>query len=244
MSMDQRRNNLSHKLSQWIERVLLTAGIVLLAVWGAARLEGIIASRRAIERFETIDSPAPLSIGQMQDETSSNPSGINFSLWGKSRLRAYQRSLAHTSSTPLAILRIPAIHLEVSVLDGTDRLTLNHAVGRIAGTARFDEPGNVGIAGHRDGFFRGLKDVVVGDRIEVESGKGTTLYVVDRVGVVAPLDVSVLETSSGPSLTLVTCYPFYFIGPAPQRYIVSASQIRDRQRSNTKLDYRQPQPIS
>jgi len=106
---------------------------------------------------------------------------------------------------------------------GTDELTLNHGVGRIAGTAHPRDSGNIGIAGHRDGFFRGLKDVAVGDIIDLKTLTGTNTYAVDRIQIVSPRQVEVLGPTSVPSITLVTCYPFYFIGSAPQRYIVTAS---------------------
>jgi len=109
------------------------------------------------------------------------------------------------------------------LLDGTGALTLNHAVGRIAGTAWPGESGNIGIAGHRDSFFRGLRDVRVGDAIELETPTATNIYIVDQTQIVTPDAVDVLLPRSTPSLTLVTCYPFYFVGSAPQRFIVSAS---------------------
>ncbi len=136
------------------------------------------------------------------------------------------------SGVPLAVLTIPKIGLEVPLFDGTDEITLNHAVGRIAGTAQPGEEGNIGIAGHRDGFFRGLKDVEVGDAIELKTRKGTDMYFVDQTQIVKPNQVEVLQPRDVPSLTLVTCYPFYFLGSAPQRYIVTASLSRgDQQRS-------------
>ena len=119
------------------------------------------------------------------------------------------------------------IRLDVPVFDGTNDLTLNHAVGRIAGTARPGERGNIGIAGHRDGFFRGLKDIVLGDTSELKTSKGVDLYAVERVSIVSPTDVTALRPRSVPSLTLVTCYPFDFIGTAPKRYIVTTSLIRE-----------------
>ena len=126
---------------------------------------------------------------------------------------------------PLAVLRIPKVHLEVPVLDGTDDLTLNRGVGHIVGTVRPGEDGNIGIAGHRDGFFRALKDVGPGDTIELVTPKRVVRYAVDQIVLVRPEDVSVLQPRSRPSLTLVTCYPFYFVGSAPQRYIVQASVV-------------------
>src|SRR5208283_4723148 len=85
------------------------------------------------------------------------------------------------------------------------------------------ERGNLGIAGHRDGFFRGLKDVAQGDVIELVRPGKSDLYVIDRIQIVSPKDVSVLNSTAMPSLTLVTCFPFYFVGGAPQRYVVNAS---------------------
>jgi sortase A len=147
----------------------------------------------------------------------------DFSLWSAKRIQDYEESLASHFSPALAVLRIPRIQLEVPMLDGTDDVTLNRAVGLIAGTARPGEDGNIGIAGHRDGFFRGLKDVNPGDTLEVATQTKTSTYVIDKIVIVAPSDVSVLAPRMRPSITLVTCYPFYFLGSAPERYIVEAT---------------------
>ena len=124
---------------------------------------------------------------------------------------------------PLAILRIPKINLEVPVFNDTDDLTLNRGVGRIIGTAQLGQPGNLGIAGHRDGFFRGLKDVGPNDVIEVIRPGQTDFYAITQMQIVDPENVSVLAPTPAQTLTLVTCYPFYYVGNAPQRYIVTAS---------------------
>jgi sortase A len=116
--------------------------------------------------------------------------------------------------------------LEVPVLHGTDDITLNRGVGQIAGTAAPGEMGNIGIAGHRDGFFRNLKEVNKGDVIELETTTASAVYVVDRILVTGPDDVSVLKPRDTRSLTLVTCYPFHFIGPAPRRFVVEATLKR------------------
>jgi len=143
-------------------------------------------------------------------------------LWSPERIRAYEESRKQEAPAPLAVMRVPKIGLEVAVLDGTDDVTLNRAVGHIEDTARPGEPGNVGIAGHRDGFFRGLKDIARGDSIELETAASTAIYLVQDIRIVRPEDVDVLDPTSEPTLTLVTCYPFYFVGSAPQRYIVRA----------------------
>jgi len=120
------------------------------------------------------------------------------------------------------VLRIPRLKLEVPILEGTDDWTLNRAVGHIEDTAKPAERGNIGIAGHRDGFFRGLKDLATGDTLELELTTGVEHFRIERIWIVNPEDVSVLDPTSSKAITLVTCYPFYFVGSAPQRYIVRA----------------------
>jgi len=110
----------------------------------------------------------------------------------------------------------------VPVFNDTDDLTLNRGVGRITGTAQIDGPGNLGLAGHRDGFFRGLKDIGPGDIIELERRGGADRYVVNQIRIVSPEDTYVLDAMPERALTLVTCFPFYYVGSAPQRYIVTA----------------------
>jgi len=114
------------------------------------------------------------------------------------------------------------------VLPGTDDGTLDRAVGHIEGTAKPGTDGNAGIAGHRDGFFRGLKDISPGDVIELDTLQGNDSYRVERVWVVDPEDVSVLDPTSTRALTLVTCYPFYYVGSAPRRFIVRAVLAGDK----------------
>ena len=126
------------------------------------------------------------------------------------------------AQTSLAVLRIPRIGLEVPVLEGTDESTLKRAVGHIEDTAIPGAAGNSGIAGHRTSFFRGLKDIRPGDVIELETPAGVERYRVERTWIVDPEDVSVLEPTPSPSVTLVTCYPFNYVGSAPRRFIVRA----------------------
>ena len=97
---------------------------------------------------------------------------------------------------------------------------MNRGAGWIEGTAELGTTGNIGLAGHRDGFFRGLKDIKSGDVIELETLDGSLTYRVSEITIVDPEDVYVLAPTPEPSVTLVTCYPFYFVGNAPKRYIV------------------------
>jgi len=137
-------------------------------------------------------------------------------------------AIHNAGEVPLAILRIPKIYLQVPVLGGTDEVTLNRGVGQIAGTAAPGEKGNIGIAGHRDGFFRNLKDVSRGDLIELQTTRSYAIYVVNRILITGPDDASALRSSDEQLLTLVTCYPFHFIGPAPRRFVVQASTASGR----------------
>jgi sortase A len=204
-----------------VERIFLTVGLLLLAVWGAARFYGAISSRAAVARFEA-------AVGANFDEGAAPPqdpvvtSPVDFRLWSPNRIAAYEDSLAKKTDLPLAILRIPKINLEVPVFNDTDDLTLNRGVGRILGTARVGESGNLGIAGHRDGFFRSLQSISTGDVVELVQPRRTDEYVVSEIRIVTPDDVSVLHPVAQPTLTLVTCFPFYFVGHAPKRYIVRA----------------------
>ena len=201
-------------------------GVVLLIVFAGARIREALLSRSAIVRFEATRQQATV---KEPTNPADKRSSVDVTLWSEKRIGAYEQSLTQRFDPPIAILHVPKIQLEVPVLDGTDDLTLNRGVGRIAGTARAGASGNLGIAGHRDGFFRGLKDVQLGDTVELELADRTETFVVDDLRVVTPNDISVLQPTFTPSLTLVTCYPFYFIGSAPQRYIVHASVVHSAQ---------------
>jgi sortase A len=122
----------------------------------------------------------------------------------------------------LGRMDIPRLGVSVVVLQGTSSRMLRRGVGHIEGTPLPGEAGNSGIAGHRDTFFRELKDVRRDDEIEFQTAAGLFRYQVDWVKVVAPDDTSVLTPSNEAALTLVTCYPFYFVGPAPNRFVVRA----------------------
>ena len=111
------------------------------------------------------------------------------------------------------------------VLEGTDSPTLRRAVGHIPGTALPWQPGDVAIAGHRDTFFRPLREICRGDNITLQTLQGSYHYRVEFTRVVDPRDTWVLSSSHGPTLTLITCYPFYFVGSAPKRFVVCATRI-------------------
>jgi sortase A len=206
---------------QRLEWGLLIVGLILIGSYVAVRVYSRISSHLAVQKFEA----ARMEARSRAQESAKQRTGmeVDFGLWSDKRIQGYMESLAAKNGTPSAVLGIPKLNLEVPVYDGTDDLTLNRGVGRIIGTARLGEAGNTGIAGHRDGFFRGLKDIAPGDRIDLALPNQTSHYVVESIQITSPDDVSVLRPKAEASLTLVTCYPFYFVGSAPQRYIVSAS---------------------
>lgn len=203
------------------ERLLLIVGTILVGTFLAAQLHSAVASAVEQWRFQLLQQAA-LAEGSQLEKATTYEDKVDFTLWTKERIEDYKRSLLIDWAPPLGLLRIPRIGLEVAVLEGTDELTLNRGVGRIAGTSRIGEEGNLGIAGHRDGFFRGLKDLKLGDTLELVRIDGKDLYEIQEIRIVEPEDVSVLEDRPYPSLTLVTCYPFYYVGHAPYRYIVQA----------------------
>jgi sortase A len=211
---------------QWLrkfERVLLLVGGLLVALYVAANLYRTVLSSAELRRFRARQPASASPQSPTPPEVAETPATPDFRLWSEQRIKGYEESLAEHFAPAIAILRIPKVHIEVPVLEGTDDLTLNRGVGHVAGSANPGENGNMAIAGHRDGFFRGLKDVGLGDTIELETPKATETYIIDRITIVDPSDVSVLKPRGRGSLTLVTCYPFYFVGSAPQRYIVQAS---------------------
>jgi sortase A len=198
--------------ARWLERTCWTVGVAALTLWAVFTWSGRMGAQHelrtfAAHRLET-GEPSALRIDQR--------------LWSPKRMAAWRDTLAREAPVALAVLRVPRLDLEVAVLPGTDEWTLNRAVGHIENTPMPGATGNSGIAGHRDGFFRVLKDVQVGDRIDLETREDRLAYRVERVWIVKPEDVWVLDETSSASLTLVTCYPFYFAGSAPERFIVRA----------------------
>jgi len=122
-------------------------------------------------------------------------------------------------------LDIPRVHLSVVVVEGDDDATLKKAVGHLPDTPLPWDNGNSALAGHRDTFLRPLKDIRAGDEIRLTSAHGTFVYRVRKTRVVDPSDITVLASTPQSELTLVTCYPFYYVGNAPRRFIVSAERV-------------------
>jgi sortase A len=152
-------------------------------------------------------------------------------------LETIRMSMPRTTAPPKTTLPIgslvgridiPRLGVSAIVREGDNTSTLRRSVGHVPQTAFPGEPGNSGLAGHRDTFFRGLRNARAGDRITVTTRDAVLRYVIRNTRVVEPDDVSVLKPTSGRTLTLVTCYPFSYIGAAPQRFIVQAEMTDDR----------------
>ena len=195
---------------KWARRAAFACGVLLLGYWSVATLEAW-----AFQWRENLDLDRLMA--QQRTAGANAP---------QSESSAVPRPQLTTSKDGLiGRIALPRLHITAVVMEGIDRTTLRHAVGHIPGTALPGEPGNIGLAGHRDTFFRALKDVRVTDEIEFATLNGAFKYQVESLSIVDPSDVSVLARSDENLLTLVACYPFYFVGPAPKRWIVRARQV-------------------
>lgn len=143
-----------HAGSRQLERFLLIAGLALCVACAALRVQSSLLAGESIERFDSLK-------GLASSSQVTRVAGVDVSLWDPTRVSGFKASLSGPFPPPLAVLEIPRVQLRVPVFDGTEETVLDRGAGRIIGTAH---PGT-GIAGHRDGFFRVLKDVVVGDKV-------------------------------------------------------------------------------
>jgi sortase A len=215
------------KRTRGLESVFLATGALLLGGFVAITAWNHFQSQSAISAFEearaaSVDYSAPLTpdTGPQAASFVQVAGEPDYTMWSEKRIAEYRESLLNADDDPHALLTIDRLNIRVPVYNGADDLNLNRGVARITGTGRFSLDGNLGIAGHRDGFFRPLKDIQVGDSMTVETLHGVTEFVVASINIVDPTEVSVLAPTDTPSVTLVTCYPFYFVGHAPQRFIV------------------------
>lgn len=216
---------------RWIEASLWAIGLSLLAAYGAARAwsgyashQGVLAMREARARHvaELSERHGERDVSVATQTVTSHVAEPDMTTWSKARRDAYLDSVIDPS-LPNAVLRIPSLGLEVPVYAGTSTATLNRGAGLIEGTALpGGDRGNIGIAAHRDGFFRPLQGIKSGADVYIDTVRSSRRYRVTDVRVVAPQNVAVLAHTARPTLTLVTCYPFHFVGTAPQRFIVRA----------------------
>jgi sortase A len=190
----------------WLERILLVMAIVCLGYFIYVSAEAYLYQAYENRELDAILASAPARAASPAATARVRPRPANGEMIGR--------------------VEIPRLAVSVVVRAGSDARTLQLAVGHIPGTALPGDTGNVGLAGHRDTFFRRLKDIRPDDEIRFETPHGMFVYRVERTVVVEPTDVWVLDQSDDSILTLVTCYPFTYVGSAPQRFIVRASLQR------------------
>jgi LPXTG-site transpeptidase (sortase) family protein len=198
----------SVRLAHCLERLLLAVALLSLGLWSWTWLDSSVYNMVQGRRLDGI-------LGS----ESLDPPGSS-----TSRLATATRREVLASGL-IGRIQIPRFHVHALLIEGTDPRALRRAVGHVPATALPGEPGNVVIAGHRDSFFSYLKDVQPGDRVWITTPDGKFEYSVESMRVVRPEQTEVLGTTPIPTLTLITCYPFHHLGPAPERYVVSARLI-------------------
>ncbi len=185
---------------RWLERLLLVIAVACLGYYAFASAETLL-----YQAYEERELDAILASSNRPDVVPATRTN-----------RVLRRGQT------VGRIEIPRLGVSAIIKAGTDARTLQLAVGHIPGTSLPGEPGNVGLAGHRDTFFRRLRMIAPDDEIKVTTPEGVFSYRVARTDVVEPDDVWVLEPTDYSALTLVTCYPFTYVGSAPQRFIVRA----------------------
>jgi sortase A len=187
---------------RWIERVLLAAGFLLLGYCGTSWIDS---------RFRQIEGSREL------DRLLLNPPKAPAAMLGSKPLQGEL----------IGRVAVPRLGLSAIVFEGTDDAVLHRGVGHLTGSALPGQPGNVVLAGHRDSFFRDLRNIRKGDLVDVTTAFGTRSYAVESTEVVDPTEIGVEAPTSAPTLTLITCYPFNFVGNAPQRFIIRAQPAQE-----------------
>ncbi|QOY86430.1 class D sortase [Paludibaculum fermentans] len=195
---------------KWCQYLLFAGGAAMLGYSGLALADALYFQHQGQRQLQQALASRPTDLA---DASPAAPTATNASL--------------PPASIPGLIgrIEISRLDLDVIVAEGIDGKTLRRAAGHIPGTALPGELGNIGISAHRDTFFRPLRDVRRNDLIKITTPGGEFRYRVVSTRVVEPRDVTVLDSGEGESLTLVTCYPFSFVGPAPDRFIVRAERV-------------------
>ncbi len=200
--------------------LLCLIGILALSYCGYVLIEAKLYQAYQSWRFEgTLKSSKPLaSSGELPRPVLPAPPEATLA-------PAESRAIPGPGNAPLGRIELNRIGLDAMIMEGIDNRTLRHAVGHIPGTALPGQQGNVAIAGHRDTFFRALRNIRMDDEITLTTLNGSYRHRVDSTKVVEPREIWVLDDSGDATLTLVTCYPFDFVGSAPKRFVVRAHRI-------------------
>jgi sortase A len=185
----------------WLERGLLLTGLALSAFWLYAYCD---AQAYQSQRSRQLEARRSLNV-------IDDPEG--------------KRPIRSASEASLARIEIPRLRISAMIDEGTSASVLDRAVGRVVYTSRPGEPGNMGLAAHRESYFRGLGGIQKNDLIRVRTARADYVYRVQWAAIVQPDRVDVLDPTEKPSLTLVTCFPFQWVGPAPMRFVVRAIEV-------------------
>jgi sortase A len=213
--------------------LLFFAGISALGYCNYAVLEGRLSQRNQLKRFNEAFSKVHST--NADDLHIHSPTATDFGVTSppvptvtEVTKASDTDSVVTTAGTlPLGKIEIPSIGLTATVQEGTGPRVLRLGIGHIEGTSLLGQSGNIGLAGHRDTFFRNLRRIQEGDEITITTLSGSFLYRVDLISIIEPDNSQVLRYSGKDTLTLVTCYPFIFVGPAPKRFIVHASRVEN-----------------
>jgi len=208
-----------NRLLKFLERACLIIGLTMITLGIAVRIDGAVHRQAAVAEFERIRNMSVSPTDQLN--------------WSEQRIADYQEALQQDAGETLAVLRIPSRNIEVPVFDSTNETALNRGSGHVTGTSLPGDRGNVAIAAHRDGFFRSLEDIEIGDEIELTTLEGQQTFRVSKLDVVDPLNVGVLNSTEDTAITLITCYPFNYVGAAPDRFIVRATLI-NKEKTNER----------
>lgn len=199
------------KILVWTRYVLLMVAVVMLGYCAFV----FLATRRYQEQAQhKLERLAQSSSAQVSDHT--RPEATD---------RPVTRRVSNEPTPFVGRIEIPRTHLSAIVAEGTSSEILTIAVGHVEGTALPGESGNIALAAHRDTFFRGLGELQSGDLIRLTIPKGRVDYRVEFTEVVDPADTWILRSGSNQALTLITCYPFHYIGAAPKRFVVRAYRV-------------------
>jgi LPXTG-site transpeptidase (sortase) family protein len=236
------RSNSTHL--RWLERVLVAFGIVCVGYYGYHTVQARNFQREQIAAFEAMleQSSALGATPSASRDAVAPASSVASTRASRARVELpadrdatpgkLPRAVAEKSSrggllspSVMAIVEIPRLSLSSPVVSGDDSDVLDVAIGHLPDTPKPWEPGNSALSAHRDGLFRSLRRVRVGDTVRVRSQHGDFVYTVRETKIVEPDDLSVLAPTDTQTLTLITCYPFNFIGPAPKRFIVHAERL-------------------
>ena len=217
-----------------LEVLSYSVGLALTGFFAVQLAQGEVERQGGIDAFEKQVQLAAVSpeVSNTSNVESSSPEPDpsfddtgepDMSLWAPGRIADYQASLSAGLPPVIGVLEVPDVDLKVPVYQTASEMVMDRAAGVIDGMAYPHEGGNIGISGHRDGYFRVLKDIEVGDSIVLQTLEGDKRFKVDAIHIVEKTDTHLLKDTRDQTVTLVTCYPFYFVGHAPQRFIVTAS---------------------